>query len=627
MTRRRFAVFATLLAGLVFVLANLLVQPRLTWARYDLTENRLFTVSAGTRATLEDLSEPIELTFAYSGAVGQEYPAIRAYAERVRELLTAYRALSGGRLRIVEIDPRPFSEAEDVALAAGLTAVRTDQQDPLYLGIVGVNAVDDQLVIPFLAPERETSLEYDLTRMIARLNDPEPPTLAIVSSLQGMTGDGRESGYFVLRELAKSYRIVSLPDDFIEVPPDVDVVLAAHATGLSDAQWDKVDQFILAGGRALFLVDPAAKAAISGGVFNAGPRILRSDLGPLGDHWGIQLSDGVVADAANALPVEVRADDGRVSVVGQPLFFATPPALMSDEDLATSSLTRSINFGAPGALAIEPVDGLQATILVETSAAPSWISADFAAIDVDPSEVIRIYEAQEQSLPLAIRLTGRFTSAFPNGPPAPDVGDDPVRAELARAAAGDLSERRVEANAPGDVIIIADADILDDGFYVNPQVGEPIADNAAFVLNAIDNLAGGSSLVGLRSRAPSRRPMLRVDRLRAEAQERYFEQQARLESRLSESTRRLEELQEIGASGGFFSGDLDADLTEAERAELIRLREDIVQTREGLREIERDFRRGIDGLEARLKALNIWGGPMAVAIAAFLVWRRRGRSN
>ena len=99
--------------------------------------------------------------------------------------------------------------------------------------------------------------------------------------------------------------------------------------------------------------------------------------------------------------------------------------------------------------------------------------------------------------------------------------------------------------------------------------------------------------------------------------------QAELESSLQEAQGRLEELQAIGSTDGFFEGDAEADLTDDERAELSDLRTKIVSLRGELRTIERDYRRDVDRMEATLKAINIWGGPILIALAGLLVWRRQ----
>jgi predicted SprT family Zn-dependent metalloprotease len=118
--------------------------------------------------------------------------------------------------------------------------------------------------------------------------------------------------------------------------------------------------------------------------------------------------------------------------------------------------------------------------------------------------------------------------------------------------------------------------------------------------------------------------MTRVEAMRDEAQTRFFDEQSQLESRLSSAQARLEELQQIGTADRMFDDHVEAGLNAEERHELIHLKADVVDTRERLRGIERDFRREIDTLEAWLKFLNIFGGAILVGAIGFLVgWRRR----
>lgn len=625
MSRRLYLLSSSVLGIVIFLLAMVLSQSWLSGARLDFTQGQLYSLSSGTKTVLGDLAEPVDVTFVYSRRVGQDYPAVRAYAARVRELLAAYDSVAGRRLNITEIDPQPFSEAEDQALAAGITAISTNGGDPLYFGIIGRNAVDDEAVLAFLAPEREASLEYDLTRLISRLDNPDPATVGIITSLPGMAGDGRETGYFVLQEIAKTFRIEQIPETFVAIPESVNVLVLAHPADLNPYQAWLVDQFVLRKGRLLALVDPAAKAAGTGSLFDVDPAAARSGLGQLGRAWGVTLAEDAVADVATALPVEADVDGTRTAVIGQPLFIAATPSLMNDTDLATADLARSIHFGAPGALLADPADGATFSALVTTSPSPAFIDAERAARDMPPSEVVRAYVAGDEALVLAGRLSGSLQTAFPTGAPPLDIPDDPVLAEVAIAEAGRAGDALTESAVDAQIVIVADADVLDDGFYVNPQGATTVADNAVFILNALDGLAGGDALLSLRARAPGARPMTTVDHMRARAEARYFDEQARLEASLERTQRRLEELQAIGSTDGFYAGDLEADLTAEERAELADLRTRIVETRARLRGIERDFRQEIDGLEGALKAVNIWGGAFVVALIGLFVWWRGRR--
>lgn len=624
MKAKHFLPAATALAATIFVSGNLVIQHVLSGARVDFTENNLYTLSKGTKGTLASVAEPVEITFVYTRGVGQEYPAVRAYAARVRELLESYRSQSGGQVIVHEIDPSPFSEAEDEALAAGITAVGTNGTDPLYFGVIGRNAVDDQRVIPFLAPEREVTLEYDLTRMVARLDDPDPPRVGILSSLPGMTAPGGEGGYTLLADITKSFDVVPISQEFQSLPEDLDVLFVAHPPELSARQEWLIDQYILRHGRAVIMVDPAAKTAMGGGMFGTSRDHPRSDLGALGKAWGVTLSEDAVADAANALPVPVDTGNGRMEELAHPLFIGAPAAAMNANDLVTADLTRNVNFGAPGALLAGTLpDGEVFSPLISTGPSPSYMDAQVAVRDMTPGDVLKSYKTSPQPLVLAARLSGSLTTAFPAGAPALDEPADPGLAELARAEAANALPHISRSETNAEIVLIADVDALADDFYIIPGRDVVVADNGALVLNAIDALSGGGELSRLRSRAPSLRPMTRIDRMRESAEAKYFRQQAELENRLATAQSRLEELQDISATDGFFSGDLEADLSQDERAELAKLRADIVELRERLRSIERDYRRDIDRLEGMLKLINIWGGPFLIGLIGLLVWRRQ----
>ncbi|WP_300377898.1 GldG family protein [Henriciella sp.] len=626
MSLRVFTLTASVLVAAIFVAASLIAQPLLRTVRFDFTENSLFTLSEGTRTVLEDLDEPVELTFVYTRRIGQEFPAIRAYATRVRELLDGYKAVAGANLRIREIDPEPFSEAEDEALAAGVTAVNSDGDDPLYFGLIGTNTVDDQRVIPFLAPEQEETLEYDLTRMIARLDRLEPPTVGVLSTLEGMKGDGTEGGYTFLQEMARNFDLAQIEEDFFSLPADMDVLLMVHPPELSDWQAWLVDQFILRNGRAVILVDPAAKTSRRDASGLAERRI-RSDLGRFSDIWGISLSEEALADTESALPIQSSMTGGRSSVIRHPLYLSATPALMPGNSMITADLSRSVNFGAPGALILEEGSPIDKRVLIETGPAPSWIPSDRAVTDLTAQDTLELYEPLEGARPLAARVHGALVTAFPNGAPAPEMPEDPVMAELARAAVNEAAPHITTSERDAEILVVSDADMVDDGLYVNLESATAFADNGAFLMNALDVLSGDANLLSLRARASSRRPMSRVEDMRDEAQARYFDEQARLEDRLVESESRLKELQQAGASDSFFQGDVEADLSEEERAELARLRTEIVETRTRLRTIERDFRHEIDSLEAWLKFINIFGGAIVIGLIGCLVWWRRRRKG
>ena len=618
MRRSHYAVLASLAVAVIFLGLNLAAWKWLAPARADFTANGLYTLTSSAKRVVQRLVEPVELELVYSRSVGAEFPTIRAHADRVRQLMTEIAAQSGGKVKIRETEPEPFSDEEDRVVAAGLTPAPTNGPDPIYFGVIGHNTVDDNIAIPFLAPERDALLEYELVRLISQLDDPAPPKIAVISSLLAYQLDPSEPGAaFVLREARRAFDVEIVPSDFRALPAGTDVLMMIHPGPLDEWQQYVVDQFMVHKGRALIALDPASRVSMTQPGQQAIPS---SGLGRLSDMFGVTIGPDTVADRTLALPVNVDAGGGRRAVVGQPLFPAVPPALMSKTDVITTDLSRPVNFGAPGHLVITPNPELAFTPLIETTAQAALISVQIAMADPTPRTVLEAYTSSDSPQILAGRLSGELRSGFsipPTAPPQPD----PVLAELERQEMAKIPPFMSRSERPAEIIFVADADAFDDGFYVNPQNGTAIADNAAFILNALDNLGGDEALTALRSRAPAARPMDRVDELRAAARDRLYEEQQRLEKLLADAEARLNLLEGRRASG--------VALKSEELAELADYREQAAGIRKQLRGVEREFRRDIDALAGQLQFLNVWLPPIFVGLLGIgvFVWRSRRRGG
>ena len=612
MTPRYYAWFMAAIFFAAFLAANSLVGVLTRGVRLDLTEDRLYTLSPGTRRVLADLAEPVDVTFFYSATAAAKYPSISAYAGRVREMLQSYAGRSNGMLRVHEVEPVRFTESEDQASAAGIAPASPEQGgEPIYLGLSGANAVDERASIPALAPSREGFLEYDLTRLISQLEAPRSLNVAVISSLPldpiaARDPQGGQPLFF--RELARAANVSVLPGDFNGIPAQTSTLLVLQPWALSDVQLYAVDQFLLRNGRALIAVDPAAVGWDEGEASPFGPAPVvapSANLKRLFDRWGLSLSEDVVVDGQNALNVEAPDAFGRRAVTPQPLYFRAPAAQMSRDDLITAGLTRQINFAAPGALAWTPTDGIVVTPLISSSPATMRVPAAFAFARPSPQEVIRGFSPSGKAETLAVRISGVLTSAFGATAPAPHIA---------------------KSQRPAQIVVVSDVDFLNNGFYVG-EGRAPFADNGAFALNAIDLLSGSDALVSLRSRTPSQRPLTVIEDMRAGAAARLAETQARLRAELTESETKLGELQNR-ASTGAFVGDLGAERSAREREEIERFRNAAVKARADLRATERDYRRDIDRLQGWVMAINIWLAPLLVAgFGMYMAWRRTRRAG
>lgn len=626
LVRPSYAWLSLALVALLFVAVNVYSSVSFTSARLDLTEDRLYTLSPGTRDTLAKIEEPITLRFFFSENLGREIPAYAAYGQRVRNLLQEYANLSGGQIRLEIFDPEPFSTVEDRAVSYGLQGVPIDQSgEQVYFGLVGTNMTDDEQVIPFFQPERERFLEYDLTRIVNNLANPERKVVGMLSGLplegRFMPGGQVAPPWTILQQMRQVFLVRTMGNAIDRVEPDVDVLFVVHPKNLPEKTLYAIDQFMMAGGRAIFFVDPYSEADATVPDPSGQPKLDTSSALPrLFDKWGIAVSsDEVVGDRRAARRVNAGAGS-QVVPVDFVVWLNLQRQNLNQESPVTGEL-QQLSMASAGAVSLKEGGSLAMTPLITTSAEAQMIAVDKLRPRPDPLRLLREYQPGGEAKVLAARFQGTLDSAFPDGRPT-------VEGEA--GAPKDLPEHRARSDGEAMFAVIADTDLLDDRFWVRvqdffgQQVAAPFANNGDFVMNLLESLSGSSALVDLRGRGMIARPFTVIEEMRREADQRFRAQEQALQERLQESLARLEELRSKEAPGG------GAILTNAQRAEIAKIQEDILEARRELRTVQRSLREDIDALQTRLLFLNIGLVPLLVVLAAILVGlaraarRRRG---
>ena len=622
MRQSRFIVLALVAIAIIFVGVNIASTNLLGGLRVDATHDRLYTLSASTKRAVTTLDEKVTLDFyASSGALAND-PALRTYAVRVRDMLKAYAALSKGKVVLVEHDPAPFSKAEDGALGAGIKATPGlgPDDDALYLGLVVRNNVDEKSVIPLFSPDREASLEYDITRAIIATNSPTRPRIAIITSLPWMFETDPATGAIkpiakIAQDLTASFDVVLLRPDFDQLPPNTKVVMLAQPPEMSAFQLYLLDQFALRQGRLMVALDPASSVAKDGG---GGVVSDTQVLGTLAGTLGFSVQSDVILDKAEALPVQAVIA-GRQVVAPQPLYFAVRATGLNASNLITSGFGRGLHIGTPGEVVFTQKPELTFEPLLTTTNDTMRMEAARALSGPNPEAVANDWEPANARFVIGAAIAGKLTSAFTSGPPKA-----PVRSAEMAAVFGPrppLLPHLQRGTGEAQVMVLGDVDLLADSLYVGPD-GES-ADNGAFILNALDILAGSDALVGLRSRTPSARPLMVVERIKAQAQARLLDEQQQLQTRLETATARLNELEAKGAGSGFFSGKADAALTSAEQAEMTRFRAQVLDTRKRLRKVHEGVRASVGQIKTMLIALSAFLVPLLIALAGIAVFTSR----
>ncbi len=624
-----------LLAVVLFFGLNILAKYALDDARLDLTANRLYTLSDGSKNLLKNLQEPIRLRLFFSKSMANDVPQLATYADRVRELLGQFASRSNGRIKLEVIDPEPFSDAEDRAVQAGVQGIDRDGRS-FYFGLVGTNSVDAQEVVPFFQMEREEFLEYDLTKLIYALSAPKKPVVGLLTALPLQFGPGgmmaamrgQSRPYAIMQQLRQFFEIKSLDGGVTKIDDNIGVLVLVHPRNLSTATLYAIDQFALRGGRVIAFVDPFDEsAAMMPDPMTGQPPQPGSDqssnLPELFTAWGVDFDPKqVVGDAGMAQKVQM----GPRQVVDYIAWLAVPAENLSRSDVITGQLN-GVNMATSGALKAKPGATTTFTPLITSSDRAMLLPVEKVQTQPDPPGLLAAFKASGERYTLAARVTGPVKSAFPEGRPAGEKKEEEKKDD-GKPAEPD-APHLAESKGPVNIIVVADADMIEDRFWVRDQdlMGQrlmvPIAANGDMLVNAIDNLAGSNDLISLRSRGRSLRPFERVEQLRREASQAFAAREQGLRKELQETERKIGDLQSKNQGG------TNALLSAEEQSAIDGFRQQLVKTRQELRQVQRDLNKDIQRVETWVKFVNIGLMPILVGLFALVmaIARRKSRQR
>lgn len=608
----RRAALAIPLAIVLFFALNVIVGVLGRSSRGDLTQDRLYTLSDVTRKTLAALDEPVTLRLYRSPGLVAAAPRLKIYAERVDEMLRTYRELSRGKVIYEVVEPEPFSPEEDRAIGYRLRGFNVDRSGAQgYFGLVGVNTLDGLERVEFLDPQREDSLEYDLTSIVRRLSQTRKPVIGILESLN-MFGSQqlRRPPWAILDIINKAYSVRPVATGASMSLDGVDLLLVVHPRGLAPRDLFAIDQFALSGKPVLVFVDPVYDAAASQAQQRPPLEMVSSNLGPLFDAWGVSMpADKVAGDRGMALRVTGMA--GRQRVVASYLpWLQVREANFNREDMATARL-KLMRITSAGALSAKAGATTKFSPLISTTGEAMLLDANEVLGRPNPNVFLEKFKAGATPLALAARISGPANTAYPEG--------QPPAAEGAEANSAPAPATIVKSTNALHVAVVGDVDLLGDDHMVN-GAGQFISNNADFVLNLVETLAGGADLAGLRGRGMTLRTFTRVEDMEKAAENLYHAREAALTADLEKSQ---QELQQMVARGAAEAGEV-LTLTREQQDLLGKLNQKIVDLRRQLRDVRAAVRADIDALETRLKLVNILAVPVGLIVLGLLIslWRR-----
>lgn len=599
--------------------------------RMDLTQEKAYTLSAGTKAILRKLDTPVKLRFYCSqGDASPETVYLRSYAKRVEDLLDEYKQIAGNKLIIEKYDPEPDSDAEDSARLDGIEGQMLRNGDKFYLG-VAVSLLDQKQAIPFLDPSRERLLEYDLSRAISRVVSPDRPVVGIMSPLPvfGMPsnpmmarmGQQGQQPWVLVNELKNDFTVENVPMDTDKIDDQIKVLVVIHPRDITDKAQYALDQFVMRGGKLIAFLDPLPmmdsreQNQMLGSIPNNG-----SNLDKLLKAWGLSFDTTKVVADMN-FKMQLGGPNGQAQEA--PAVLAVTSQGINKDDIVTSELD-SLWLPYAGAFSGTPMPGIKETVLLKSTKDSQLVDSFMA--NLSGESVMKDFKPSGVQYALAVRLTGKFKTAFPNGKPADSSDTKSADKKNEKAAAKPADDSLKECKQDNTVILVGDSDMLNDRVALQPiqtLFGTAYAaanGNISFAQNAVEQLTGDNNLIAVRSRATVVRPFTRIKAMEAAANEKFQSEIKQLEDSAAEAQQKINELQQQK------KGDQRFILSPEQTAELNNLRQQEVATRKHLKQVQKDFRKEVVALQTRVEWINILAVPFAVTasgIALAFVKRRK----
>ena len=647
MHRTTRAVIAIFFIGIIMFSGISLCQGLLRSLRLDVTEERLYTLSSGSKALIAKINEPIKFKLYYTKTAAMKGPDeirfFNNYFFFVRDLLEEYVRASKGMIELERIDPRPFSEEETQALRAGLKHFPISKEENFFFGLTLQSQFGVTKALPFFQPDRQEFIEYDISQLIDDVITREKNRIGILSSLpvfgdnaspymqqlMRMQGQAPKPSWGFVRHLRQQYEVSKIEPDTDQIE-DIDILIVLHPKDFSERTQFTVDQFLLNGGRAIVCLDPYAHSDPPDpqARFSGRPPSQSSNLPELLKAWGLEMPESTfAADRTLAQPASLVPGQRPENIIA---FLELTRQCFNPESIISANLNQVRLFfsGVLNRIEADPESDqdpdrpsqpaapqLQYTPLLHTTdRGNAWVAGNPAALMyMDPKQMLQTFSDGDAPVTMAYLITGKFPSAFPGGIDIPPPADEPNA----------VAEHRTglkEAVADGAVVVFADVDFISDlvAYRESPFFGTTIVgDNSSLMLNALEELGGSNELIAVRSRGGYQRPFVVVDKIEEKAERDTADQETLIQEEIAGFQK---ELSEIVAS----AREQDAALIESsiidKKSELqLKLR----QAQRRLREVRMQRHDTIEQLENKLRNANMFGAPLVILLIAIIVAGRR----
>ena len=605
-----------LLAIISFFSFNVLNKNFFKNLRFDLTEFNIYTLSDGTKSILQSINEPLNFKLFYTKQIGDINPVYQNYYDRVKEILGQYVLLSNNKIKLKIFNPKPFSNEEDKAVEYGLQGVEIIAGVYGYFGLIATNSTDDEEKIIFFQPDRTPFLEYDLSKIVTNLANPNRRIVGLYTDLPmfgtfnplAKTRDAAEAPpWAVYNQMKEFFEVKRIHEKTSSIPEGLELLMLVHPKKIPERLLYMIDQFVLKGGKLLVFIDPNSETeSFSPNTNQVKEGDNNSDLKELLDKWGVELVENkVVGDLLSARRVQIGASD-QPSVTDYIAWLDIKKDHMDDTHQATSKVQR-LTFATSGFLKNnEKNNNISFRRLVWSTTQSMQIDVADVKFTPNPTNLLRNFVPSNEELTLAAEIKGNFSSNFPDGPPDTNIKND-----------FDKNKHINESIKPTTLVILADTDMLYDEYWLKyEQSGEviPIANNADFTVNLLEYLNGTEDLIGLRGKGVSSLPFIKVEKIQKEAEQKFRSKEQELLEKLNNYQGKLENIQKGSVEDGG-----KTLLTEKETLEIDKFREEMIFVRSELRKVQNALRKDIEKLDSTLKFFNIFFVPILLIIISLVL--------
>ena len=604
-----------ILAIIGFLSFNILNKNFFKNMRFDLTKSNVYTLSSGTKSILHSIKEPLNFKLFYTKQIGDTNPVYQNYYNKVKELLEQYVLLSNNKIQLKIYNPEPFSNEEDQALEHGMQGVEILQGVYGYFGLVASNSTDDEEKIIFFDSNRESFLEYDLSKIVSNLANPNRRVIGLYTNLPVLgtfnpLAKSRDAAsippWIVYNRIKEFFEVKRIHEKTRKISDDLELIMIIHPQEVPERILYMFDQFVLRGGKLLIFLDPNAEVERFRTEQQQSTSVSRnnsSTLKELLDRWGVELvEDKVVGDLLSARRVSIGTD-AQPSVTDYIAWLDIKSEYIDSSHQATSKV-RNLTFATAGILKHNNRNSIEFKKLVWSTKQSMQIDVEEVRSSPDPTTLLRNFVPSNEELVLAAEINGNFVSNFPDGPPKTDRDNFKKENHLQNSV------------KPSSLIIVSDVDMLYDEYWIRftESGAAPISNNADFAINLLEYLNGTEDLIGLRGKGTSLATFTRVERIQKEAEQKYRSKEQELLDKLNDYQQKLKKIE--SGKGNEEGKDI---ISEDETSEIEKFRSEMVRVRTELRQVQNALRVNIEKLDSQLKFFNIFLVPILLVILSIIL--------